>query len=103
LLATSEGEGFGLPLIEAAKYGLPILARDIAVFREVGQDSVAYFSAHHDWKLKLSIEKWLVSYSQNTHQKSSEMAFSTWSECSKKIKCFLSLSNEILEGENHDD
>ena len=35
LLAASEGEGFGLPLIEAARYGLPILARDLPVFREV--------------------------------------------------------------------
>jgi len=33
LLAASCGEGFGLPLVEAAASGLPILARDIAVFR----------------------------------------------------------------------
>lgn len=35
LLSISEAEGFGLPNIEAASYGLPILARDIEVFREV--------------------------------------------------------------------
>ena len=35
LIAASEGEGFGLPLIEAAQHKLPIIARDIPVFREV--------------------------------------------------------------------
>ena len=35
LIAASEGEGFGLPLIEAAQHKLPILARDIPVFREI--------------------------------------------------------------------
>ena len=32
LIAASEGEGFGLPLIEAAQHKLPIIARDIPVF-----------------------------------------------------------------------
>jgi len=35
LLAASEGEGYGLPLVEAARRKCPILARDIPVFREV--------------------------------------------------------------------
>jgi glycosyltransferase involved in cell wall biosynthesis len=43
LIAASEGEGFGLPLIEAAQYGLPIIARDIPVFREVAGDHASYF------------------------------------------------------------
>lgn len=38
LIAASFGEGFGLPLIEAAQHGLPIMARDIAVFREVAKE-----------------------------------------------------------------
>ncbi|MDM0114686.1 glycosyltransferase [Variovorax sp. J22R133] len=43
LIAASEGEGFGLPLIEAAQHGLPLLARDIPVFREVARDHASYF------------------------------------------------------------
>ena len=43
LIAASEGEGFGLPVIEAMRHGIPVLARDIAVFREVGGDDAAYF------------------------------------------------------------
>jgi O-antigen biosynthesis alpha-1,2-rhamnosyltransferase len=36
-------EGFGLPLIEAQKKGLPVFASDIPVFHEVAGTSAAYF------------------------------------------------------------
>lgn len=44
LVFPSHAEGFGLPLVEAMQRGLPVMASDIPVFREVGQDFVAYFS-----------------------------------------------------------
>ena len=43
LIFASECEGFGLPLVEAMQYGLPVLASDIAVFREIGGDYPQYF------------------------------------------------------------
>lgn len=36
-------EGFGLPLVEAMQRGLPAMASNIPVFREVGGDFIAYF------------------------------------------------------------
>jgi glycosyltransferase involved in cell wall biosynthesis len=44
LLVTSYGEGFGLPLIEAAHFGRHVLARDLPVFREHRLSNVSYFS-----------------------------------------------------------
>ncbi len=41
LLAASEGEGFGIPLLEAVHRGLPVLARRLPVFREVLAGSTA--------------------------------------------------------------
>lgn len=48
LIAASQGEGFGLPLIEAARHDLPVLARDIPVFREVAGDAATYFPDSRD-------------------------------------------------------
>lgn len=48
LIFASECEGFGLPLVEAMQYGLPVLASDIAVFREIGADYPHYFDPHDE-------------------------------------------------------
>jgi glycosyltransferase involved in cell wall biosynthesis len=44
LINASTSEGFGLPIVEALQRGVPVIASDIAVFREVGGDHVSYFS-----------------------------------------------------------
>lgn len=43
LLFPSHAEGFGLPIIEGLHFGLPVMASDIPVHREVGKDTIDYF------------------------------------------------------------
>ena len=43
LVFPSYVEGFGLPLVEAMQRGLPAMASDIPVFREIGGEYMAYF------------------------------------------------------------
>lgn len=45
-LFPSKYEGFGLPILEAMKFGLPILASKCASIPEVGGDKVMYFDAY---------------------------------------------------------
>lgn len=45
LVYPSIAEGFGLPIIEAAHFGAPIIASDIPIFREVAGDRIDYFEA----------------------------------------------------------
>lgn len=61
LLAPSWGEGFGLPLIEAAKRTLPVIARDIPVFREVMGTYPSYFGAPTPQDLAVHLRDWLTA------------------------------------------
>ena len=61
LLSASEGEGFGLPLIEAAQYGVPVLCRDLPVFREIAGDAATYFSGYEPDALAEAVEHWLMA------------------------------------------
>ena len=59
LLMASEGEGFGLPLVEAARAGLPILARDLPVFREIVGTHATFFTGHAPDDLAHALSAWL--------------------------------------------
>ena len=86
LIAASQAEGFGLPLIEAAQYNLPIIARDISVFREVASTNAYYFKDTKDSKeLALSIKNWLKLYKENSHPLSSKMQYLSWKENAQKL------------------
>jgi len=85
-IMASEGEGFGLPLIEAAKHKLPIIARDIPVFREVASQYAYYFTNDTDPQtLARDIEQWLNLYKENKHPKSEGMQYLTWKENVKRL------------------
>lgn len=81
LLAASEGEGFGLPLIEAAQKRLPIIARDIPVFREVAGDHAYYFADSLAAEpLVEAVQQWLVLLSENKHPRSESLPWLTWQQ-----------------------
>lgn len=80
LIAASEGEGFGLPLIEAARHDLPILARDIPVFREVAGEFATYFDGSNPDNLRHALEEWLVTDQAGNLPRSGEIRFLTWRE-----------------------
>jgi glycosyltransferase involved in cell wall biosynthesis len=60
LIVASEGEGFGLPLIEAAQHKLPIIARDIPVFREVAREHAFYFKGTEPDDLSTALKEWIA-------------------------------------------
>jgi glycosyltransferase involved in cell wall biosynthesis len=85
LLMASEGEGFGLPLVEAARHALPIITRDLAVFREVGGEHAFYFSGADSAHLADVLRNWLELYRRGEHPKSSLMQWLTWQQSTQRL------------------
>lgn len=89
LVSASEGEGFGLPLIEAAKQGIPILARDLAVFREVAGNHAFYFTGLSVEDLAFAVKDWLslhLSLNQSTQVPDSKLIpILTWAESAQQL------------------
>ncbi len=85
LIAASEAEGFGLPLVEAAQHKIPIIARDIAVFREVAAQYAYYFIGKTAEDLADTIINWLELYKNNRHPKSNNMPWLTWEESANQL------------------
>lgn len=85
LVAASYGEGFGLPLIEAAQYGLPIIARDLPVFREVAGDHAWYFTGASAQDIAESLTEWLGLYELKQHPQSADMPWLTWKGSAQQL------------------
>lgn len=89
-IIASEGEGFGLSIIESAYYGTPIIARDIPVFREVAGKGAYYFPNTKDpLPLAEALERWLSLYKENNHPKPDQIKWLSWEENVEKLKRLL--------------
>jgi glycosyltransferase involved in cell wall biosynthesis len=95
LIAASEGEGFGLPLIEAAQQGLPIIARDLPVFREVAGEHAFYFNGFDPQDLVKAIQAWLQLKEGNQHPMSQSMPWLTWEQSTKRVIEVLQHANSL--------
>lgn len=93
LIAASYGEGFGLPLIEAAQHNLPIIARDIPVFREVAREHAHYFRATKPGELADSVNEWLTLYQAAKQSETVAMPWLTWKQSAAKLSHTLTSAN----------
>jgi glycosyltransferase involved in cell wall biosynthesis len=89
LIAASEGEGFGLPLIEAAQHHLPMIVRDLPVFREIAGEHAFYFQGMSESDLAKSIRAWLQLFERSEHPDSKAMPWLTWEESAKQLQAVL--------------
>jgi glycosyltransferase involved in cell wall biosynthesis len=84
-LTTSLAEGFGLPIIEAARHGLPIIARDLPVFREVAGEHAEYFEGLQPESLADAIRRWIANYEQGVVRSSSGITFLSWKQSTQML------------------
>jgi glycosyltransferase involved in cell wall biosynthesis len=103
-LLASEAEGFGLPLVEAARHKKPILTRDIPVFREIAGEHATYFSGTSATDLAMALKTWVGLLTTNTAIESTKMECLTWAMSSANlinvVLKLLKLNSENSETSN---
>jgi len=85
LLFLSKGEGFGLPLVEAARYSTPILCSDIAAFREIAGDHATYVDISSSDAVVSGIRSWQKAAAANTLPESGNIGTLTWDESAEQL------------------
>ncbi len=89
LIAASYNEGYGLPIIEASRHKLHVLARDIPVFREVAGEHASYFNAKNASELADRIIKWIFDYQRALLPPAGNIPWVTWDHCCENAKRIL--------------
>ena len=102
VLLPSEGEGFGLPVIEAMACGTPVLASDLPVLREVGGDAASYAPAADGPAWTESISSLLHERARQPDEWAARKASGlvqaakfSWAESARKM---VGLYQEVLAG-----
>ncbi|HEY1608146.1 MAG TPA: glycosyltransferase [Paraburkholderia sp.] len=85
LISASYGEGFGLPIIEAAHHSVPLLLRDIPVFREVAGEHAVYFTSDNGEQLANAVQEWLALHERRQVPESDKISFLTWAQSASNL------------------
>ncbi|MFO1102258.1 MAG: glycosyltransferase family 1 protein [Methylocystis sp.] len=75
LVYPSLAEGFGLPIMEAANHGLPVIASDIPIFRELAAEHISYFK-----KLDSSALATQLRAAVSTEKQAPKIEVATWKQ-----------------------
>lgn len=97
LIFASEGEGFGLPLIEAARHHLPIIVRDLPVFRELAEHHASYFTGLSAADLAAAVRAWLVLHARGAAPASASIPWLTWTENVAELTAILTGGRAALD------
>ena len=96
MLLASRGEGFGLPLVEAAVYTKPVLVRDLPIFREIAPEGVAYFSDDTAAGLAAALRAWRTSGGP-TRISAKDLS---WADAAADLRAMLAHAAEGLKRNN---
>ena len=88
MIVASQGEGFGLPIVEAACYRLPVICSDIPVFHEIAGDHAIYFT-HKEDSLAKSILTFINSTEKDKLPDSSRMELETWDDTARRVHSMI--------------
>jgi glycosyltransferase involved in cell wall biosynthesis len=85
LLYPSKSEGFGLPLVEAAAAGIPIVCSDIPVFHEIATEYATYVRIDCSRHLADDISAWWAAAQAGNIPDSSRLPKLTWEQSAEQL------------------
>jgi len=88
LIAASVGEGFGLPLVESQRHGLPVIARDLPVFREVADSNTVFFKAASSQDLATALQAWISQNSSGLVSRPDSRSAISWKSAAQRVRAF---------------
>lgn len=91
----SRGEGWGLPLVEAATWRRYVLARDLPVFREQGLPNIVYF----DDDSPAALGEQLVRLAKMGRDPAPTASLPTWGDCVDGLIEAMGIANSREEPE----
>jgi glycosyltransferase involved in cell wall biosynthesis len=87
LLCASAGEGFGLPVVEGARHGVPLLLRDLPVFHEIAGTSASWFEdTEEPGVLAHAIVAWCTRHEAGQSIPPDGINILTWRESAKQLR-----------------
>lgn len=89
VVMASQAEGFGLPVIEAAQSGKPLLLRDIPVFREIAGAHASYFQANSSEELVEPLRQWLQAVAGKQAVGSQDLPWLSWQQSTQQLLALL--------------
>lgn len=95
LMLLSLGEGFGLPLVEAANHGVPIVCSGLPVFREICGAYATYVPGLEPEQLAGSLRDWWASRQGGGVPDTRGMPRLTWAQSAEAL-CQVILKNEWI-------
>ena len=90
LLNCSFDEGYGLPLLEVTSYKKPVLARDIAAFREQARPGLSLFPSTDDAAVLADyIDRWRTNWAGTDNSGMLSYDTPTWSDSWSAVSAIL--------------
>ncbi|MCF0232491.1 MAG: glycosyltransferase, partial [Enterococcus sp.] len=83
LIMASVDEGYGIPLIEAAHFSLPVICSDIPIFHEVMGGNASYFKLNDVDSLANILIKW--EHLKCKSKVDAKIKINTWQDCARAI------------------
>lgn len=89
LVCPSVEEGFGLPLVEAAALGCPVIARDIEIFRETSGGDAFFFENGDAGKIAEALRKWFALSRKQQLKFVPKKSLVTWRQSAEMLKAIM--------------